>query len=279
MRVRRVAVGRAACAPRRGRRGARGETFLEGVVERITFESAESSFRVLKLAVPGAATGLPSSGRSRRWRPARAIRVRGRIVVDKQARRAAPRRVASSSSRPTRSWGSRTTSRRGSSKASGPSSRSASSATFGLASLEVLDEEPHRLAEVEGLGAKRTEALVKTWREQRALRDVMVFLQAHGASPALATRIVEAYGAAAMTSSRDDPYRLALDVHGVGFKTADRIAASIGVAPDSPERMQAGVLQAVHDATRVGARLDRRAASSRARVGPDAGPRRRRRRR
>ena len=70
----------------------------------------------------------------------------------------------------------------------------------------------------------------KAWREQRALRDVMVFLQAHGASPSLAMRIVRRYGAAAMTIVSRDPYRLALDVNGVGFKTADRIAAAIGVA-------------------------------------------------
>jgi exodeoxyribonuclease V alpha subunit len=125
-------------------------------------------------------------------------------------------------------------------------------ATFGLDSLRVLDEEPHRLGEVEGLGEKRRTALVRAWREQRAMRDVMVFLQAHGATPALAARIVRRYGAAAMNVVSRDPYRLALDVHGVGFKTADRIAASIGVAADSPQRMQAGVLQVVHDLTESG---------------------------
>jgi exodeoxyribonuclease V alpha subunit len=120
---------------------------------------------------------------------------------------------------------------------------------FGLDSLKVLDEEAHRLAEVEGLGAKRRTALVKAWREQRALRDVMVFLQAHGATTALAMRIVKRYGANAMSIVSRDPYRLALDVHGVGFKTADRIAISIGVATDSPQRMQAAVLQVLHDVT------------------------------
>ncbi len=69
----------------------------------------------------------------------------------------------------------------------------------------------------------------------------MVFLQAHGASPALATRIVKRYGPHAMNVVSRAPYRLALDVRGVGFKTADRIAATIGVLPDSPERMQAGL--------------------------------------
>ncbi len=124
--------------------------------------------------------------------------------------------------------------------------------TFGLDALRVLDEQPERLNEVEGLGEKRRTALAKAWREQRALRDVMVFLQAHGASPALAARIVRRYGASAMTIVSRDPYRLALDVRGVGFKTADRIAATLGVAPDSPERMQAAMLQVVHDVTEDG---------------------------
>ena len=125
-------------------------------------------------------------------------------------------------------------------------------ATFGLDALRVLEEETDRLREVEGLGDKRREALARAWREQRALRDVMVFLQAHGASPALATRIVRRYGPRAMNIVSREPYRLALDVSGVGFKTADRIAATIGVLPDSPQRMQAGVLQVLHDLTEAG---------------------------
>ncbi len=80
----------------------------------------------------------------------------------------------------------------------------------------------------------------------------MVFLQAHGASPALSARIVRRYGANAMVVVSREPYRLALDVSGIGFKTADRIAASVGVARDSPERMQAGALQVIHDVTEAG---------------------------
>ena len=100
---------------------------------------------------------------------------------------------------------------------------------------------------VEGLGGKRRIALARAWREQRMLRDVILFLQVHGASAALAARIVRRYGSNAMAVVSRDPYRLALDVHGVGFKTADRIAAGLGVAPDSPARMQAGT-NALEDA-------------------------------
>jgi exodeoxyribonuclease V alpha subunit len=125
-------------------------------------------------------------------------------------------------------------------------------ATFGLDALRVLDEEAGRQEEVEGLGEKRRTALAKAWREQRAVRDVMVFLQAHGATPSLAVRIVRRYGPGAMNVVSREPYRLALDVSGVGFKTADRIAATVGVLPDSPERMHAGVLQVIHDLSVAG---------------------------
>jgi len=123
---------------------------------------------------------------------------------------------------------------------------------LGLETLRVLDETPERLREVAGLGDKRREALVTAWREQRALRDVMVFLQAHGASLALGMRIVRRFGAATMGIVSSEPYRLALQVRGVGFKTADRIAESLGIARDSPQRLQAGIMHVIQDVTAAG---------------------------
>jgi exodeoxyribonuclease V alpha subunit len=229
----------------------RSETVVEGVVERITFESAESSFRVLKLAVAGRAQRLAVVGTFPAMALGARIRVRGHIVVDKK--HGEQLRVESLIElAPDTLAGLEKYLASGLIKGVGPKLAQRIVGTFGLDSLKVLDDEAHRLAEVEGLGAKRRAALVKAWREQRALRDVMVFLQAHGATAALAMRIVRRYGARAMAVVSRDPYRLALDVHGVGFKTADRIAASIGVAPDSPERMQAGVLQVLHDVTEAG---------------------------
>jgi exodeoxyribonuclease V alpha subunit len=226
----------------------RSETVVEGVVERITFESAESSFRVLKLAVTGRSDRLAVIGTFPPMALGARIRVRGQIVVDpkhgEQLRVESVIELA-----PDTLAGLEKYLASGLIKGVGPKLAQRIVGAFGLDSLKVLDEEAHRLAEVEGLGAKRRTALVKAWREQRAMRDVMVFLQAHGATTALAMRIVKRYGANAMSIVSRDPYRLALDVHGVGFKTADRIAISIGVATDSPQRMQAGVLQVLHDVT------------------------------
>jgi exodeoxyribonuclease V alpha subunit len=229
----------------------RSETVVEGVVERITFESADSGFRVLKLAVAGRADRLAVIGTFPPMAVGARIRARGQIVVDKkhgeQLRVESVIELA-----PDTLAGLEKYLASGIIKGVGPKLAQRIVGAFGLDSLKVLDEQTHRLAEIEGLGAKRRTALVRAWREQRALRDVMVFLQAHGATTALAMRIVKRYGANAMTVVSRDPYRLALDVHGVGFKTADRIATSIGVATDSPERMQAGVLQVVHDVTEAG---------------------------
>jgi len=119
-------------------------------------------------------------------------------------------------------------------------------AAFGEATLEVLDRSPQRLREVSGLGKRRVDAIARAWADHRQVGAIMVFLQSHGASPALATRIYKRFGPKAMAVVSQSPYRLALDVWGVGFKTADQIARSIGIPADSPERAQAGVLHALH---------------------------------
>ena len=224
------------------------ETVIEGVVERITFENALSSFRVIKLAVPGRADRVSVVGTFPSTPLGARVRVRGRLEID---RKHGEQLKAESfiELAPDTLLGLERYLGSGVIKGVGPKLAGRIVAAFGLDSLRVLDEQPERLREVEGLGDKRRTTLGRTWREQRETRDVMVFLQSHGASLALAMRIVRRYGARAMSVVSQDPYRLAIEVRGVGFKTADRIASSTGVAPNSPERMQAGVLQVLHDVT------------------------------
>ena len=227
------------------------ETVVEGIVERVTFESAETSFRVLKLAVAGRAERLAVVGTFPRMTLGARVRVRGRLEVDHK--HGQQLRVDSLIELvPDTLAGLEKYLASGLIKGVGPKLAQRLVASFGLDSLRVLDEEPHRLSEVPGLGEKRRTALVRTWRDQKETRDLVVFLQSHGASPAVAMRIVRRYGPGAMTIVSRDPYRLAFEVRGVGFKTADRIAASLGVARDSPERIQAGVHQAIHDVTEAG---------------------------
>jgi exodeoxyribonuclease V alpha subunit len=123
---------------------------------------------------------------------------------------------------------------------------------FGLATLDILEKEPHRLAEVEGIGPIRAEAIAAAFQSQKEVRDVMVFLQGHGVSPAYAARIYQEYGPQAVDVVRTDPYRLAADVYGIGFKIADQIAANLGIAADSPGRIRAGLNYILHLASEEG---------------------------
>ncbi len=112
---------------------------------------------------------------------------------------------------------------------------------FGLDTLEVLDHEPHRLREVRGIGAKTAAKIRASWREHRGVQQLMVFLSGHGIAPSLAARAYRRYGASALDVIRDNPYRLAEEVRGVGFLTADRIARRLGIGPSAPQRLEAGL--------------------------------------
>jgi exodeoxyribonuclease V alpha subunit len=112
---------------------------------------------------------------------------------------------------------------------------------FGLATLDVIDSSPGRLREVEGIGPARSRQITEAWSAQRAIRDVMVFLQSYGVTTGLASRIWKLYGTGAVAAIRENPYRLAAEVDGVGFRTADAVAKSLGIPADSPHRAEAGV--------------------------------------
>jgi exodeoxyribonuclease V alpha subunit len=123
---------------------------------------------------------------------------------------------------------------------------------FGTDILRVIEEEPGRLIEVPGLGPKRTNMIAVAWEEQKLIKEVMVFLQGVGVSTSLAVRIYKKYGDASISVVRNEPYRLASDVWGIGFKTADTIARSVGIPHDSPERIKAGLQYTLSEATEDG---------------------------
>lgn len=113
---------------------------------------------------------------------------------------------------------------------------------FGHDVLEIIDKQPKRLHAVPGIGPKRVETIVHAWQDQKAISHIMVFLQDRGISPAYATKIYKKYGAQAVAAVTEDPYRLAEDIWGIGFKTADQIAQNLGFAHNSINRIQAGIL-------------------------------------
>ena len=112
---------------------------------------------------------------------------------------------------------------------------------FGTDVFTVIEERPERLLTLPGIGRKRADRIVAAWAEQKAIREIMVFLHSHGVGTGRAVRIYKTYGDEAVIKVAENPYRLALDIHGIGFKTADTIAGRLGIAPDSLIRAQAGV--------------------------------------
>src|SRR4051794_13975322 len=123
---------------------------------------------------------------------------------------------------------------------------------FGETTFDVIDADASRLTEVPGIGPIRAGRIAATWAEQRHIREVMAALQGYGISTSLAVRIYKKFGDKSGAVITEEPYRLAREVWGIGFKTADKIAKAVGIAHDAPERLQAGVLHALGTAADEG---------------------------
>jgi len=113
---------------------------------------------------------------------------------------------------------------------------------FGRKTLDVIEKEIEKLAEVDGIGKKRIGMIKKAWEDQKEIREVMIFLQTHGVGSGYATKIFKQYGNRSIKVVKENPYRLATDIFGIGFLTADRIAEKLGFARDSELRAEAGIL-------------------------------------
>jgi len=125
-------------------------------------------------------------------------------------------------------------------------------AHFDLDTLRVIEEEPARLIEAPGLGPKRTAMIGRAWEEQKAIKEVMLFLQGVGVSTSIAVRIYKTYKDASISVVKNEPYKLAGDVWGIGFKTADKIAQALGIPHDSPQRVKAGLQFTLSEASDEG---------------------------
>src|SRR5262249_19116498 len=114
--------------------------------------------------------------------------------------------------------------------------------------FDVVETEPQRLQEVAGIGPKRADGIAAGWADQRAIREIMIFLHAHGVGTSRAVRIYKIYGAEAVRLISEDPYRLARDIRGIGFKTADAVAMKLGIEKMAMIRARAGISFALTDA-------------------------------
>jgi exodeoxyribonuclease V alpha subunit len=123
---------------------------------------------------------------------------------------------------------------------------------FGADTLDVIENHPKRLREVADIGPKRSKIILEAWEEQKQIKEIMIFLHSHGVTTNLAIKIYKQYGDQALGIVQNNPYQLARDIFGVGFKTADQIAQSLGLAHDHPTRLEAGVIYALEEMTGEG---------------------------
>ena len=213
---------------------------LSGSVDRVTFHSEETGFCVLRVKVRGHRDLATVIGSAASVSPGEYVECLGNWVNDRthgmQFKASQLRTVPPSTVDGIEKYlGS------GMVRGIGPHFAKRLVQAFGEAVFDVIEQAPARLLELDGIGPKRQSRIVGAWAEQKAIREIMVFLQSHGVGTSRAVRIYKTYGDEAILRVTENPYRLALDIHGIGFKTADALAQRLGIAPDSPMRAQAGV--------------------------------------
>ena len=223
-------------------RVAPAETTLDGTLDRVVFHNPETHWTVARLTTSsGEVTAVGSLGGLGIGTP---LRLHGRWVDDPRYGR---QFVAESyvTRSPETALGIERYLGSGLIPGIGPELAKRLVGAFGLETIEVIERHPDRLTEVEGIGPTRAAQITESFASQRSISDVMVFLRSHGISAAYAARIFKRYGADAVSKIRENPYRLALDIWGIGFRSADRVAASLGVARDAPYRIEAGLIHAL----------------------------------
>ena len=217
------------------------------MLERVVFTNEENAWSVVRLIVPGRQDLVTAVGNLLGIQPGENLRLAGEWIDDpkygRQFKVSSYQTVAPSTVAGIEKYlGS------GLIRGIGKVMASRLVKAFGKETLDVIENHPERLREVEGIGAGRSSAIRSAWIEQRDIKEVMVFLQSYGVSTQYAIRIYKTYGPAAVDLVRENPYRLALDIHGIGFKSADRIAAALGIDPAAPQRLEAGVLHLLSEA-------------------------------
>jgi exodeoxyribonuclease V alpha subunit len=224
---------------------------LCGLVERVTFHNGDSGFCVLRLKVKGERDLVTLIGHTPTVTPGEYASASGTWVTDREHGRQF-RAVFVKIAPPNTLSGIERYLGSGMVKGIGPIYASRLVQAFGTDVFEVIEQTPARLREIAGIGEKRANRITSGWADQKIIREIMVFLHAHGVSTSRAVRIFKTYGQDAITVVRENPYRLARDIRGIGFLSADTIAQKIGIARDSPLRAQAGVSYALAEASSQG---------------------------
>jgi exodeoxyribonuclease V alpha subunit len=237
---------------------------LQGSVERITYYNPENGYTVLRLRPErrGGTAGVRATSLSREGlatvvgnlpelSPGEHVQLQGRWVNHPRHGSQFNAEVCENTL-PATASGIRRYLGSGLIKGIGPRLAERIVKKFGGESLEIIEHHPERLREVQDIGPKRTETIVRAWQEQRQVKEIMLFLHSHGVTTNLAVKIYKTYGDQSLAMVQQDPYALARDIFGVGFKTADRLAQDLGLPPDHPSRIEAGVIYTLNQMSAEG---------------------------
>jgi exodeoxyribonuclease V alpha subunit len=220
---------------------------IAGAVDRVTYHNAENGYCVLRVKVRGQRDLVTVVGHAAAIGAGEHVDVSGVWVNDRQhglqfkadnIRATVPTTIEGLE----KYLGS------GMIKGIGPVYAKKLVTAFGQDVFDVIEREPGRLREITGIGQMREAKIIRGWTDQRSIREIIVWLYSHGVSSARAVRIFKTYGETAITAIKADPFRLARDIVGIGFKTADAIAASLGYGKEDPRRVRAGVAHALTSA-------------------------------
>lgn len=216
------------------------EESLSGIVERVTFHNPENGFLVLRVQVRGRRDLVTVVGHAPVVNPGEHVEARGRWVNDRVHGPQFQSAVLDCMP-PTSEAGIEKYLRSGMIKGIGPHFAHALVEAFGQDVFDVIENEPERLRRVKGIGPARAARIIASWADQKAVRAIMVFLHSHGVGTSRAVRIFRTYGSDAIKLIRENPYRLAEDIRGIGFVSADRIAERLGVEKTALIRARAGL--------------------------------------
>lgn len=213
---------------------------LSGSIERVTFHSEATGFCVLRVKVKGHRDVVTVVGSAASVTAGEFIDCLGEWANDRQ-HGLQFKATELKTVQPTTLEGIEKYLGSGMVKGIGPHFAKKLVKAFGVDVFDVIEQTPERLLELPGIGKKRQERVTSAWSEQKAIREIMVFLQSHGVGTSRSVRIYKTYGDEAIAKVQENPYRLALDIHGIGFKTADALAQRLGIGRQSLIRAQAGV--------------------------------------
>ncbi|GAB4445584.1 MAG: ATP-dependent RecD-like DNA helicase [Anaerolineae bacterium] len=215
-------------------------TTLKGVVERITYTNPDNGYTVARFKADRRYDIVTVVGALANVHPGARLRLEGRWKTHPKFGEQFEL-VSYTEERPATVEGIRRYLGSGLVKGIGPVMATRIAEKFGSYTLDVIENDIERLAEVEGIGDKRVRMIAHAWETQKQIKEIMLFLQSHQVSTTLAVKIYKTYGDKSIETVEQNPYKLARDIYGIGFLTADKIARNVGVAADAPQRIAAGI--------------------------------------